>query len=268
MIRTRHFFPTPSRPLSIDELRKKAPSIFAETPIAGVSSRYRFVSTAEILEGFRAQGWEPVAAREQRVRTAERVGFQMHEIRFSRLDAQPLVVGEARGDILLTNSHDRSSAYKLTASVMRLVCSNGLVVADDVCPRVTIRHSNISREAFDSATAQIVTQFDRLATRVHQWRALSLSEQARTEFAAHAARLRWPEGGPLAPTVLLSPRRDADRGNDLWRTMNVVQEHLLRGGDRYREGFRKNTTRAVSGIAQSVDLNRGIWALAEQFSKN
>ena len=92
---------TPSprfRALSSDDLRRCAPSVFAEHARPGVSSRYTFVSTAQVVALLGAEGWEPVKACEQRVRLEDRVGFQMHEIRFARradLEALALNVGDA-----------------------------------------------------------------------------------------------------------------------------------------------------------------------------
>lgn len=78
--------------LSSDELRRCAPSVFAEHARPGVSARYTFVATAQVVALLEAEGWEPVKASEQRVRLEDRIGFQMHEIRFARradLEAGP-----------------------------------------------------------------------------------------------------------------------------------------------------------------------------------
>ena len=63
--------------LSADDLRRCAPSIFAEHARPGVSARYTFVSTKQVVALLGAEGWEPVKASEQRVRLEDRVGFQM-----------------------------------------------------------------------------------------------------------------------------------------------------------------------------------------------
>ena len=49
-------------PLTDAQLRAAAPSIFAETPIDGVSDRYAFVPTHSVLETFRAAGYYPIMA--------------------------------------------------------------------------------------------------------------------------------------------------------------------------------------------------------------
>ncbi|HXM02729.1 MAG TPA: hypothetical protein VN939_09020 [Chthoniobacterales bacterium] len=64
--------------ISDDEMRRFAPSVFAFQPIEGVSERYRFLPTSSILNGMRENGWVPVRAQEQSIRTEARRGFQKH----------------------------------------------------------------------------------------------------------------------------------------------------------------------------------------------
>ncbi len=100
--------------LSSDDLRRCAPSVFAEHARPGVSSRYTFVSTQQVVALLRAEGWEPVKASEQRVRLEDRIGFQMHEIRFARrvdLEAGAFQVGSTRAEMILQNAHDGTRAY-------------------------------------------------------------------------------------------------------------------------------------------------------------
>src|SRR5262245_18940713 len=92
----------PSRALLPDELRRIAPSIFAETARPGVSTRYTFVSTAQVVDLLDAEGWSPVRATQQRVRFENWQGFQMHELRFSRrsdLARETFDVGDTRPEL-------------------------------------------------------------------------------------------------------------------------------------------------------------------------
>src|SRR5258707_4624100 len=72
--------------ISDDEMRRFAPSVFASQPIEGVSERYSFLPTSSILNGMRANGWVPVRAQEQSIRTEARRGFQKHVVRFARFE--------------------------------------------------------------------------------------------------------------------------------------------------------------------------------------
>src|ERR1700738_4490884 len=95
---------TQSAALNNDELRNRAPSIFASQPVADVSDRYSFLPTSSILEGMRDHGWLPVRAEEQRVRTQTRQGFQKHLIRFARVEnLNTWTKNEVRPEIVLLN---------------------------------------------------------------------------------------------------------------------------------------------------------------------
>lgn len=194
----------------------------------------------QVVELLGAEGWAPVRATEQRVRLDERKGFQMHEIRFARrsdIEAGALAVGSTRPELVLQNAHDGTRAYRIDAGLYRLVCRNGLMVADSSFEHVSIRHVDVSADAFAAAARSVAESTPRVLEMVARWQGVTLTPAARLEFARRAAALRWDEGSPvrqaLTPDKLLAPRRYGDGSADLWTTFNVVQEHLVRGGDRY-----------------------------------
>lgn len=266
--------------LSLDDLRRTAPSVFAENARRGVSRRYTFVSTAQVVDLLRAEGWEPVLARQRRVRLPERQGFQMHELRFTRRDhlGEALSeVGDVRPELILQNAHDGTRAYRIDAGLYRLVCRNGLVVADAHFAHVAIRHFDVSAETFAAAAQSVAENTPRVLDAVARWQSVQLTPTARRNFADRAAALRWNPDQPalhfLPADELLQPRRYGDDKPDLWTTYNVVQEHLLQGGDRYtrvaaNSGLRRNTTRPVGSLTVGQKLNKQLWALAEEFANN
>ena len=266
--------------LSSDELRRCAPSVFAEHARPGVSSRYTFVSTAQVVALLRAEGWEPVKASEQRVRLEDRIGFQMHEIRFARrvdLEVGAFQVGTARAEMILQNAHDGSRAYRIDAGLYRLVCRNGLTVADADFAHVSIRHVDVSADAFAKAAHSVAENTPRALEAVAKWQAVQLPQATRLEFARRASALRWAADQPvmklLSAEKLLTPIRYGDAATDLWTTFNVVQEHLIRGGDRYMGytegmGIRRNRTRPVSGLNEGQKINKVLWSLASEFANN
>lgn len=258
--------------LSDERLRSLAPSVFAGSPLPGVSERYAFVPTAQIVSRLRESGWSPVEASEQTVRLEDRRGFQKHLLRFQRRDVVP-VKGEFAPELVLVNSHDRSSAYQLHAGLFRFVCGNGMIVADTTFERVSIRHSGFTPEEVIEASFRILDQVPVITSRVDQFRERQLTEGESTAFAEAALRLRFEDAAkaPVSPVKLLDPRRREDAGNDLWRVFNRVQENLLRGGQRdwtrrRADGTRFAKTRAVSGLDQNVRLNRELWNVAEKLA--
>jgi hypothetical protein len=96
-----------------------------------------------------------------------------------------------------------------------------------------------------------------------------LSDPQRTAFATAALELKGENAAQnFRPTDLLRPRRHEDNGNSLWNTVNVVQEHLTKGGDTgLTPKGRRTRTRPVKSVTEDVRLNKAIWTLAEQLAK-
>ena len=256
--------------LDNDRLRRAAPSIFAGQAQPGVSHRYSFLPTSEVVEAMRADGWAPVQAFEQRVNVAERQGFQKHVIRFQRLDHIDNQTLGHRPEVVLLNSHDRSSAYQLHAGIFRLVCSNGMIIADGTFAHVSIRHSGFQPQQVIDAGAEVLRDVPRLMDGVRGYQDRQLSIPERQAFAEAALLLRYDslDDAPIAPAKVLEHRRSEDNGRDLWTTMNVVQENMIRGGlkdysRRKPSGKRFARTRAIAGIDENVKLNKALWHLAE-----
>jgi len=67
--------------------------------------------------------------------------------------------------------------------------------------------------------------------------------------------------------------RAADKGNDIWKTFNRIQENLIKGNvryDRYNEAGRyqgRGRTREVKSIDGNLKLNQALWTLAEEMAK-
>jgi hypothetical protein len=250
--------------LSDEQLQRFVPSIFARQPIPGVSGRYAFLPTACILDGMRREGWVPTFAAQQPVRTEARQGFQKHLIRFSRLrDLEQRV--ETRFEVAVLNSHDRSSGYKVQAGLLRLTCLNGLLVSEETVGAIRIRHTDFEPAKVIEATFAIAEQIPAVLQEVEAFKARALSEREQQALAIGAHAYRWddPAKAPVPPAQLLTPRRAADHGDDLWRTFNRVQEHLTKGGQPGRTASGKRTrVRGVKGIDEDARLNRALWRMA------
>ena len=250
-------------------LQQQAPSIFAGQAMDGVSDRYTFLPTAQVVTRMRQEGWAPVEAREQRVRLQGRMGFQKHLIRFQRRD-QIAVKGEYATEVCLVNSHDRSSAYQLHAGIFRFVCGNGMMVADSTFERVSIRHSGFQPDQVIEASFEMLGRLPEITSNVESFRARRLTPTESKAFAESALLLRYDDlaASPVSGEKLLQSRRMEDAGDDLWHTFNRVQENLLQGGlkdysRRKSDGHRFPKMRAVTGLDENVRLNKSLWHLAE-----
>ena len=281
--RTARFDDT-ARALSQDEMRRAAPSIFAARPHASRSERFRVIPTIEVLRGLEKEGFFAVGARQSASRDATKTDYTKHMIRLRRLDnAQKYRVGDAVCEIILRNANDGTSAYELMAGLFRIRCLNSLVARIATVNSIKVRHSGDALEKVVDGTYRVLTQVEAVLAAPQDWSRIALDDDARAALAASAHALRFSDADgkaktPIKPEQLLTPRRADDRGDDLWTTLNVVQENVIRGGlsarapastdqhGRWRRG-RLVTTRAVNNIDRDVKLNKALWVLGERTAR-
>ena len=156
-------------------------------------------------------------------------------IRFRRAGSQLTNVGDSIPEVVLVNSHDGTSAYKLIAGIFRLVCSNGLIIADSTIASLSVHHKGNVLDNVIEGSYKIIADSEVAMDRVAQWSNLQLTtgEQSAFAEAAHTMRFADSDGKittPITPAQLLAPRRNWDSGSDLWRTFNRVQENVIQGG--------------------------------------
>ena len=264
-----NYYSRQQSPLNNDEMIRRAPSIFSAISSENTSDKYKLIPTIEAVNVLRSQGWEPIMAAEQRVRAEHRKGFQKHIIRFRQQGQNTLMVGDSLVEIVLTNSHDGLSAYTLHAGLFRLVCSNGLVIADATFQKLSIVHKGYEPTQFVAASQSVLDSLPQIKGSVEAMQKIELSGVERELFAKTALTLRYDEGkSPIEAPRLLASRRYNDEGKDLWSTFNTVQENLVRGGQRGRNANGgRSSTREVGGIDSNIKLNKALWSLADEMRK-
>lgn len=257
-----------AQPLADEQIMGVAPSIFADAPHDSRSERYAYIPTIELLGGLRREGFQPFMVCQTRVRDASRREFTKHMLRL-RHASQIATEGEAN-EIVLLNSHDGTSGFQLLAGVYRYVCQNGMVFGDTTKDlRVPHKGKDVVGRVIEGAYA-VLDEFDLVREQRDAMAALTLNQGEQIAFGRAALALRYEEGAaaPITDTQVLESRRGADRGDDLWRTFNRVQENLTKGGLAGRgANGRKTTTRAVNGIDNNLKLNRALWLLAEEMRR-
>jgi hypothetical protein len=266
-------------PLTLDQIAERAPSALATRPYDAMSAKYTYVPTVEIIQGLMKLGFQPFSAIESRTRVEEKRGFVKHMLRFRHADmTKALVVGDVIPEVIVINSHDGECCFKLIAGLYRLVCSNGLMVSDAEIDSISVRHTgNILQDVVDGSQRLIGDAQKSLGT-VQRWQQLQLTDGERNAFAESAHTLRFADSDgkittPITPAQLLTPRRYADQGKDLWTTFNVTQENALKGGlsaiRRNENGgrVRRVSMREVKAIDGQTNLNRALWTLAEKMAE-
>lgn len=264
---------TQARVLGTDQLRRIAPSIFADTPWQAMSERYRFVPTIHVLDLLRDQGFHPVKAVQSRSRIEGKGDFTRHMVRLRHTNYLQ-APGSEIPELILSNSHDGSGAYRFNSGIFRLVCSNGLVVASADFGGISVNHSGGKdfNERVIDATFRIVEDTPKTLAKIEEWKAIPLTGPQQTAFATAALEIRDAET-QIDPAEVLTARRPEDRpaadgSRDLWKTLNVTQEAMTKGGVRGRAmSGRRTTTRPIKAVDTDIRTNRALWKLAEKMAE-
>ena len=255
-------------PFTNDELYKEAPTLFTQEPHYEVSDKYHFIPTIEVVDEIRQHNWHPVSVQEASVRDLSKEGYQRHYVRFRHI-SDLLRPKENSIELLLFNSHDRTSAFSISAGVYRFVCANGLVVANNTFDSYKIKHLGNRASDVTEAVHHISTYAPKLKRRIDDFSAIGMNESEKLAFAEAALPLRFEEQHFVEPKQLLVPHREADEKNDLYTVFNVVQENLIRGNlkGHNRYSGRAFTSKPVKSIQKDVSINKGLWELTEHFAR-
>lgn len=253
-------------PLTDADIRRLAPAVFATAPRNDVSTKYGFVSTAEMLKAMRDNGFEPTQVSAYYRRDPANTEFTKHLIRFRPHgdNLRKLTKGDVVPQIVLVNSHDRSSQFHLFGGLWRLICENGLLVSEGSHVRpLVVRHTTSAIDGLLSATGELIKQQKFVFEHVDEMKRTTMSERHMKDFAAAALALRPERAGAIDAAQLLKPRRAEDEGNSIWSIYNRTQENLMKGGlHGVTANNRAIVTRGVTSVNADLAINSGLWHLA------
>lgn len=203
-----------------------------------------------------------------RVREEGKRDFTKHMIRLRH----PSQINDTEAnEVILLSSNDGTSSYQMVAGLLRFVCMNGLVCGETVTD-VRVRHKGQIVDNVIEGAFEVLDGFKLVREVRDDMRAITLAPAEAAAFGRAALVLKYePDAtkpAPITETQLLTPRRTADAGSDLWSTFNRVQENIVQGGLTMKStNGRRMSTRAVAGIDSSVKVNRALWMLAEEMRR-
>ena len=155
------------KPLTNEQLKAKAPTLFTSEPHFEVSDKYHFIPTIDVIEEIRFHNWYPVSVSVANVRDEEKEGFQQHCVRFRHFE-DLLNPKDNAVELLLFNSHDRSKAFSISAGIFRFVCANGLVISDSVFEAYKIKHLGERDNDVANAVANITSIKPKLMQKIEK----------------------------------------------------------------------------------------------------
>lgn len=257
------------KPMTDEQLRTVAPSIFSEAPIEGVTDRYAFVPTHSILDTFRDAGYYPIMASESKVRNEQNQGYQKHIIQFRSLDnlLRPNA-SEEYADIVLTNSHNRTSSFIVDLAFFRIVCSNMLVVPSHSFSHHSIIHSGFNLGKVHKAIDEVTNYMPKMKQEIERFKNIDLNPLEQLSLANAAIDIRFGKIHEIDNKELLKVHRDEDKDCSLWTVFNRVQEAVIRGGVKGRniESGKTFTSKAITSIDANLKLNQELFSTVQMIA--
>lgn len=261
--------------ISLDNLKSHVPSLFAQEAWKP-STSYGFIPTIDILTGLQKEGWHVVSARQSGSRIEGKENYTKHLVRLRRTDV-PTVLGDTIPELVILNSHDKTSCYKIACGLFRLACLNGMIVSAGINTGFTVRHTKNAVADVIEASYRIINEWPQVTAKAAEWQAKQLSSESVLSYVNEALAIRWPktENRPTEKE-LVRVRRYADNKpefvSSLWGIFQRAQEGLIKGRTAYVHTDELNRTsikytRPVRDIRLDYKINKALWELTEKYSK-
>lgn len=255
---------------SLAELISAAPAVGNETIHETCSERYSLVSTKRVAERLINSGWELIGGKQGGTRIAGMQNFTRHSVLLSlphlhdkELDVRPY--------ISFQNAHAGRGSAQARIGLYRGACANELMFGALVEVKCRARHTGNAEESVMDAIGLVACRMPDTLQQAREWSKFSTTMDQRVELAESGLVARFGEDRSKwavdADAVLSNCRREEDRAYDLWTTLNVVQENILRP---FRKGAinevtgKRNVFRSVSAIDTLARVNVALVTKAEQ----
>ena len=251
--------------LTLEQLNKNVPSVFANTPSTLVSDKYIFLNTANILKIFAQHEWDPCGGREAKTRNPQKQGKQKHLIRLRKASFD-FKINDLIPEIILKNSHDRSCSLDFFLGLFNVVCENGLIVERLMFDSLHIRHIKVDDITVQKAIETTMISFDSISNDILRYQNIILEEEQSLAFA-QSAHILMKLKKEIPVPELLKVNHNLQSSPTLWNIFNIVQENIIKGGVNYKADKRHTTTREVQNIEKEVIWNTQLWKLLQFYGR-
>lgn len=233
------------------------------------SEKYNHVQTSTIVNSLIERGYKVRKYQESRTNVEHRKGFQKHLIRLSIQQARE--INQTVPELVIINSHDGTTAFRILVGLYRLVCANGLILGSTVDEhRITHVEENII-EKIQYACNAASMQADKLVEIAANWDKVKLSAIELIELGQQALDVRIDRDKQTLNKdqkifniqSILQRRRQADKEPTLWQTFNAVQENCLNPLIVYNREEKLVTARAPKAIDTIVTINKKLYDIFE-----
>lgn len=232
-----------------------------------VSEAYKVIQSQDLISALEAKGFKTEQVIKTRVKKAEKQGFQKHMIRMSHEKLAFRNVNDSRPEVVIVNSYDGSTSLQFKLGIFRLICSNGLVVGNNILD-YRIRHVGEVTSKIADTLDIVASKLSMVDLQITQMKETKLNLEAQQNIIqAGLEALDFKQDRSIDLKSLLTTRRIEDAEENVWTFYNKIQENLIRFGIRYsttnefgRTIF--NRTRPVKAIDRQVKINQALYNAA------
>jgi|LakMenEpi03Aug12_release.lakeMendotaPanAssembly.Ray.scaffolds.fasta_scaffold77845_4 hypothetical protein len=258
--------------LSREQIAQKAPAVLSTDFKSTLTSRYTHIPTSVLLEDMAKLGWEVVDVKQQYSRKTQSIAHKKHLVVFRNPN---LMIKGKDGDdvypqILIVNSHDGSSSFQFRAGIFRLICSNGLVVCTENFGKTCLRHSGYTFTHLQHIVNQLTTSIPNTIDLLNRFTNTTMTTEMMEEFVTKAIEIRFNDGKVHSVSVgdILTPTRNEDAGNSLWKVFNRVQERLVQGNFVYNNGDprKQRKARSIKNLKRDIEFNEKLFFIASMYA--
>lgn len=257
--------------LNLDQIAQIAPSVVNQNHSPNLSGIYKHIPSTEVIDILGKNGWGVTKVLQTNTRKGNEgnIAYKKHMLRFRNVnDTISKEIGDTFPEIVMTNSHDGTSSFKFHVGLFRLVCSNGLVIADQTFSNLKINHKGFEKSKIIDIVNETTVRVPDVVGKVQKMMGKEMSMTQQYDFAMDASINNWGVDKMIDVNQLLKVRRDEDRGNDLWSVFNRVQENILKGGivsvtPKGEGKFRRSRSRQINSIDKNIQVNKMLWNLSE-----
>ncbi len=251
---------------------KYTPAVFATNPHPRVSSKYRFVSTIDIINELEKRGFVPVSATQDKSKIdgiLNYSGYGRHMVKFRNINNSDHYSGYVP-ELLIVNAHDAKNAFRAYLGFHIYSCSNGLVVGE-IKNQLRFIHLINVRQDIHEKLLIMYSKVEESVELIKTANTIRLTKREIINLAKEAYKIRFNMNKNINLTDLLLVRRPDDDNDTLWSVFNRIQENIIKGGipctmtngtQRYR-----GATLPIKCIRKDITINIALWSLMISYIK-
>jgi len=227
--------------------------------------RYDGIKTADVIGSLEPLGWKVSGSSVRR--TAKGDPSKVFHVARLKKEGFKTITGDDI-ELVISNSNDKKSGFTVNVGIFRLVCSNGLILGEDIIEQLYIPHRGyITKMIPDVIDIYLSKVNDVIDQEIKKMTEKILTEDDKKKFAENIFYQKHKDYEPFRIYQLLMSTRKEDENNDVWTVANVIQSHIMNGDyEIIGSDGKPRKARATKSPKEEYELNKKIMNKAKEFT--